>query len=469
MKAVGYFRESDTAGQTLGQQNKAFLEFCAHEGYEVADSFADGASSNGYAPGFRQLVAYLRAHDQREIVVVVANIRALGSDVRDAALHYFQLEGLGAQVAPIAGAADPTTELVSDRAQDGASTRLSDRVRAAMRDKAIKGEVLGRPPYGYKVGNRRRLELIPEEAVVVRYIFRLYLNEGIGIRLIARRLNEEGLKTRRAGNWSMVSIRDILRNRAYLGTYSRFGVRVPGSHPPLVSTDDFGHVQDRLNARRTSYTPRVASQFLLSGLAHCGYCDNKLIGVSRKQAWKRASGERVSNSYRYYQCESRTNQSRCSYHTRRAGDLEEQVRAVLAGCFAADGGGFPLPRDDATVLTDQRRAVERLRTRLKSIDRRMQGYVDAAAKGRLAKERMHALSVAAAADRLGCEDAIEAAEGVIAERLTSPERRRERETSVARLLSGWDALPFAERQPALRDAVERITVFDDAVKLMLRS
>ena len=44
-----------------------------------------------------------------------------------------------------------------------------------MRRKAVKGEVLGRPPYGYKVGNRRRLELIPEEAVVVRYIFRLYL------------------------------------------------------------------------------------------------------------------------------------------------------------------------------------------------------------------------------------------------------------------------------------------------------
>ena len=107
-------------------------------------------------------------------------------------------------------------------ARDG----VSDRVRAAMRRKAVKGEVLGRPPYGYKVGSARRLELVPEEAVVVRYIFRLYLQEDMGIRLIARRLNEEGLKTRRGGNWSMVSIRDILRNRAYLGTYSRFDVHV---------------------------------------------------------------------------------------------------------------------------------------------------------------------------------------------------------------------------------------------------
>jgi hypothetical protein len=131
----------------------------------------------------------------------------------------------------------------------------------------------------------------------------------------------------------MVSIRDILRNRAYLGTYSRFGVRVPGSHPSLVLSEDFRMVQDRLNARRTSYAPRVASQFLLSGMAHCGHCGNKLIGVSRKQSWKRQSGEKVSNSYRYYQCESRTNQSVCNYHTRRA--LETEVRAALTRCWSA--------------------------------------------------------------------------------------------------------------------------------------
>jgi len=468
MKAVGYFRESGEPAQTLAQQNKAFLEFCEREGHEVACTFADGANGNGHAPGFRQLVTYIRERGEGVVIVVVADISALGADVRNAALHYFQLEGLGAQISPIAGAAEPTPGLLSDWTHEDGSARLSDRVRAAMRKKAVKGEVLGRPPYGYKVGNRRRLELIPEEAVVVRYIFRLYIHEGLGIRLIARRLNQEGLKTRRGGNWSMVSIRDILRNRAYLGTYSRFGVRVPGSHPSLVSNDDFRIVQDRLNARRTSYTPRVASQFLLSGLAHCGYCDNKLIGVSRKQAWKRASGEQVSNSYRYYQCESRTNQSVCSYHTRRAADLEAQVHDSLAACFA-DGGGFPQASDESVVLAEQRRDVDRMRTRLRGIDRRMQGYVDAASKGRLAKEKMHALSIMAAGDRLACEDALEAAEQHIAERLTSAERGVARERSVRHLLDAWDEMPFGDRQPSLRAAVERITVFDDAVKLLLRA
>jgi site-specific DNA recombinase len=469
MRAIGYFRESGQRGESLAQQNKAFLEFCEREGYEVAGSFVDAASSNGHAPGFRQLVEFLRARDRGFVVVVVPSIEALGGDLRDAARRYFQIEVLGAQIAAMAGTSDPATDLVSAWGAQDAPSRLSDRVRAAMRRKAVKGEVLGRPPYGYKVGNRRRLELIPEEAVVVRYIFRLYLSEGMGIRLIARRLNSEDLKTRRGGNWSMVSIRDILRNRAYLGTYSRFGVRVPGSHPPLVSTEDFHVVQDRLNARRTSYAPRVASQFLLSGITYCGHCGNKLIGVSRKQSWKRQSGEKVSNSYRYYQCESRTNQSVCGYHTRRADDLEAQAREALGASFST-GSGFPQAGDDAAVLAEQLQELERHRARLRAIDRRIEGYIDAASKGRLAREKMHSLSVAAAADRLAVEDTAEALERRIADHVSASDRKRGRETDVAHLLDAWDEMPFAERQSALRDAVARITVTDDqALTVTLRA
>jgi site-specific DNA recombinase len=266
----------------------------------------------------------------------------------------------------------------------------------------------------------------------------------------------------------MVSIRDILRNRVYLGTYSRFGVKVPGSHTPLVSADDFRLVQDRLSARRTSHSPRVASQYLLSGMAYCGYCGNKLIGVSRKQAWKRATGERMSNSYRYYQCESRTNQSVCSYHTRRADDLEAQVRQLLSEMFAS-GNGFPQAGDEAAVLAEQAQERDRLRSRQRSIDRRLEGYVDSAAKGRLSKDKMHKLSVAAAADRLAVEDALEAVDRRISEYVDAAGRKRGRERDVAKLLDAWDELTFVERHAGLREAIGRVTVTDDdAVKIILR-
>ncbi len=466
MRAIGYFRESTGSEQTLAQQNRAFLDYCRREGLEPDMTFADTSASNGHGSGFRELIAYVRRAGS-EYLVVVPGIDSLGGDLAVAARRYFQLEGLGAEVRPMSGGADVAADIVALwNAQDG--NRLSERVRAAMRRKAVKGEVLGRPPYGYKVGARRRLELIPEEAVVVRYIFRLYLNEGLGIRLIARRLNEEGLKTRRGGNWSMVSIRDILRNRVYLGTYSRFGVRVPGSHPPLVSADDFRVVQDRLNARRTSYNPRVTSQFLLSGVAQCGYCGNRLIGVSRKQSWKRKDGERVENSYRYYQCESRTNQSVCSYHTRRAADLEKEVQRLL-GAALASGEAFRQPRDEGDALADYERERDRLRGRMRSIDRRIERYVESAAKGRLARDNLRKLMTSAAADRLAVEDALEVVETRIGDHAGAAERVAARERDAKGLVERWDAMTFAERQSALREALLRITVTDDAVDLTLRS
>jgi DNA invertase Pin-like site-specific DNA recombinase len=461
MKAIGYFRESVEAAETLAQQNRAFLEFCAREGLEAAGTFADSPAGNGHSPGFRQLIAFLRRGEEGA-VVVVPSLMALGSDLAKAARRYFQIEGLGARVAPMRGATDMTSELLTLWGAQETGVKAGDRVRAAMRRKAVKGEVLGRPPYGYKVGSRHRLELIPEEAVVVRYIFRLYLQEGLGIRLIARRLNEEGLRTRRGGNWSMVSIRDILRNRVYLGTYSRFGVRVTGSHPPLVSADDFRVVQDRLNARRTSYQPRVTSRFLLSGIAHCGYCGNKLIGVSRRQSWKRRSGERVENSYRYYQCESRTNQSVCDYHTRRADALEHEVHAELVR-RAADAAARPA-RTPSSAQADAERERQRLAARLRALDKRIGKYLEAAARGTLSKDKMRKLTVKAATERLAIEDAVDAAE-----RRSQAGAEGVVPAAAARALAdNWAQMTFSERFSALREAVVRVTVTDEAVELELR-
>jgi DNA invertase Pin-like site-specific DNA recombinase len=462
MRAIGYFRESPERASTLAQQNKAFLEFCARNGYEPGVTFADTQAANSHAPGFGELISFLRQRGE-PCVVVVSSIDTLGDALPEAVRRCYQIQGLGARLAPIDGSDDLAADVVAAwTRQDGGST-ISERVRQAMRRKAVRGEVLGRPPYGYKVGSRRRLELVPEEAVVVRYIFRLYLQEGLGIRLIARRLNNEGLRTRRGGNWSMVSIRDILRNRAYLGTYARFGVRVPGSHPALVSAEDFRAVQDRLNARRTSASARTTTRFLLSGIAFCGSCGNKLIGVSRRQAWTRKGGERVQNSYRYYQCESRTNQSICDYHTRKADDLERDVRDAIGD--AAEAPATALDRTRAAA--EWQRECERLRSRLRSIDRRIERYLESAARGRATKERMHQQTLRAAADRLAVEDALTAA----ADRLTLAEASEtgERRTQLLqRLAQAWDAMPFAERYAALRECISRITVRDSGIEVALR-
>jgi hypothetical protein len=343
-----------------------------------------------------------------------------------------------------------------------ANGSVGDKVKAAMRKKAVKGEALGRPPFGYRVGPKRRLVIVAEEGSIVRYIFRLYLKDGLGIRRIARRLNEEEITTRRGGLWSMVTVRDILRNRAYVGTYSRFGVRVPASHAPLISQDDFQRVQERLDQRRPSGADRHVSPFLLSGLTYCGYCGNKMIGVTRKQKWQRGDGTVKSAQYRYYQCESRTNRSLCDYHTKRAEELEEEVRQALVDQT------FPMGRNGATQV-DPATLANRLRDKVRRLDRRLEQYLDTAAGGDLSQDKLQSAATALATQQLEIEDKLLEATRMAHQQASEGERLKYVEKTLRRLREEWTELSFDDRRDLLREGLERIVVKDDEVELAPRA
>lgn len=466
MRAVGYFRRppgEDGRAPSLVDLGHRFLEFCRRHGYEAVTTFGGSPSEDAAGAAHRDLIEYVRS-GQGGMIVVVDEIDTLGNDAREAARLYFQLTGMGARVVCIDGS-DPATQLLLRWSVRGSRERVGERVRDAMRRKAVKGEVLGRPPYGYTVGERHRLEVVPAEAEVVRRIFRYYLNENLGIRLIARRLNEEGYRTRRDGNWSMVTIRDILRNRAYLGTYARFGVRVPGSHPALITQDDFRRAGERLAARRTGGGPRSVSPFLLSGMAYCGSCGNRMIGVSRRQQWQRRTDGGVSSAeYRYYQCGSRTNQSVCAYHTRRVEELDQQVRLALIAALQQPPATSEL--QEQTVRSPD--ASARLRSRLRSIDRNLDRILDQAVAGAISPDRMRQASIELARRRLQVEDQLGEAERQVRRREALVEQQAIRQDALLRLEDAWETLTFEEQQSLLQDVLDRANIHDDRVEIVLK-
>jgi site-specific DNA recombinase len=262
----------------------------------------------------------------------------------------------------------------------------------------------------------------------------------------------------------MVTVRDILRNRAYVGTYSRFGVRVPASHAPLISQEDFQQVQERLDQRRPASTSRQVSPFLLSGLTYCGYCGNKMIGVTRKQKWKlRGDGSVRTAQYRYYQCESRTNRSLCDYHTRRAEDLEGEVHQALL--TDAPTEATEQATNGAAKHTEE--AVRRLRGKARRLDKRLEQYMDAATLGNINREKLQALGLALANEQLQVEDHLVESNRMVHQQATASERRGRQETVLARLRDDWDGLTFDERQDLLRGVVARVVVKDDGIETVL--
>jgi DNA invertase Pin-like site-specific DNA recombinase len=480
MRAIGYLTEYGPPGEaaTLAAQNDAFLRFCDANGYQPAAAFLDpldGADASD-RPGLRQLLHYLDAPEKGFIAVVVAAFARLGPERAAAARTYFQIVASGAQVISIAEGPVDDACLLRMWGDPGKAAN-GRRVRDAMRRRAIQGQVLGRPPYGYRVGEDRRLQIVEDEAALVRLIFDLYLSEGRGIRLIAKHLNEQGYRTRRGGAWSMVTIRDLLRNRVYVGTYTRFGVRVPGNHAAIISEADFAAVQARMAQRRRPAAKAQPGRFLLSGLVYCGEGGSRMIGVTRRQRWTRRDGRVVGNTYRYYQNEARTNQSIGEYHTRRADELEEEVLAHLTGAANGSGGGDEsgvvrtalLHAGDANAVAAETALAEsRLRSRLRSLDRRLADTLTAAADGQETPERMREVAAEITADYQHSVGELTALDRRAAAQASESERRRHRARQLARIRDDWGALSFDDRQALLRDVVERVIVEQDGVRTVLR-
>ena len=390
------------------------------------------------------MIDYVRAAGG-EYLLMVPDARELGSDLETVARSMVELEGMGFKVVcwdedfP-----DPLQNSFQTLGVKGVSRTRSSRIKESMSSRALKGQALGRPPYGYRIGPDGALAVVPDEVPVVELIYRLYTGNGLGLRLIARELNERGIVTRRGGHWNVVSIRDILKNPAYIGTYSRLGMRRPNVHEAIIAPEVFRAAQTQTRARRPMGRVVSAEPFLLSGLAYCKYCGNKMMGVTRRQSWKRKDGRRASRVYRYYQCQSRNNQSLCGYHTWRAPLLESTVIGQFALALRVREAAEGQDRDASAARWAK---VQAARTaRVGHSERRFLGAMRRAARGEMTV-------------------------GVLGEYLQELDRARAGadgvggEQDVYGTLARWDDVDVGQQRRLLEENVRRIVVEDEKVEV----
>ena len=401
MHAVGYIRYDKhlppgSAMSRRSQQNR-LAAFARNNGHTLRRIFVDVAPEDN-SQGYTDLLNYLQRQAE-EFLVLINDPSQLSMTLEGAVDAVLSVNGLGSNVVcTIDGLPDPIQALYRAMTSEGQQAAKRQQIIQAMQDKALRGEGLGKPPYGYSLGNQGKFEVVPHEEEVVRLIFRLYL-EGSGLRTITRRLNENGYRTRRGRNWNMVTLRDMLRNRAYMGTYQRFGMRLPNNHPALVSSEDYRRVQDLMSSRKPLRRSGETEPFLLSGMVYCASCGNRMIGVTRRQAWRTKDGQRKQGSYRYYQCQTRANQGQCQYQTKRASELEASVKQYLTD---AKGAGLGQPEPGATGEGMKENGVSQ-RLYLKYLKQAADGFISlerlaALLRGREQQERRVAPSVAAACE-----------------------------------------------------------------------
>ena len=202
------------------------------------------------------------------------------------------------------------------------------RERASMgkRGSAKQGRIpVNNVPFGYKLGEGRRPEIVEAEAEVIRRVFRMYVREDMGAPAIAKQLTAEGVPTPRAvGRWYDRTVTRILGLEAYKGTWwfgkrrhvaTENGMRrydrpedewVGVPFPPVVDEEIWDLAQEA-KKRRLSQSGRNSKIFyLLQHLVRCAEC-GYLMGcrANRRQAAKRDGKVyryELDPPRRYYRC-----------------------------------------------------------------------------------------------------------------------------------------------------------------------
>ena len=265
---------------------------------------------------YRQMIASFTGSNARLALVLVPDASHFAEDLETLVSRLLELDRLGTEVR----CTDPDRPDALQSGEQmlgigGRSPQRQAKIRDSIVAKASRGEVLGRTPYGYEAGADGLLKPVPGEAEIVREIFETYAGPwhapeskplgGPGFRAIARSINDRGIRTRTGRLWSALAISGILKNRTYLGTYTRYGVRIAGSHEALVEREIFNRAESVTRMRKPVRNRADEAPYLLGGIARCDLCGRGLFGLTRRRSWERSDGTSRTRSYRYYECPSR--------------------------------------------------------------------------------------------------------------------------------------------------------------------
>jgi len=326
MRAIGYFINHDSDGICIADIENDFRKYCTKFSHQPINIFVDTTTTQSSINSkFAEMLQYISDSDS-EFLVLIPNAMHLGGDLESIATAITSLNTINSKIRCMdIDLIDPLQSALYHTVLKGRSKTHSDTITKAMINKAQNGYSLGRSPFGYNKGSDGKLNIILKEASIIQIIFNLYTEKQLGLRKIVGYLNKQNINNRNDKHWNIITIRDILKNIVYIGTYNRFGFLIPKNHPAIIPKDVFHTARDILSQRKPRRQWGQTEPYLLAGIAICGYCGNKMIGSTKRQTWRRKDRSKSIGIYRYYQCQTRANESTCNYHTWKASKLEQEV------------------------------------------------------------------------------------------------------------------------------------------------
>jgi DNA invertase Pin-like site-specific DNA recombinase len=331
-RAACYYRMSDDKQENSIARQRAQVEpYAARQVYIIVKEYEDlgiAGDEEKKRKGFMQMMADAQ-RGQFAVILCDDRDRWMRADSITSGHYVYQLRNAGVRLETVAQGrikwddfASRIIDSVLAESKKLESQANSRRVISRMLLMARQGKWLGGPaPYAYVVTDDPLLgkRLVPGDyrhVRAVQLIFRLYVEHGFSLRMVAAELYERGILNPRGGTcWCPATVGHILRNRKYVGdacwnvghdgkysevaegairtSDSRLAPRarnhkddwivVVDAHEAIIEREQFEQAQLRLAGNQKRTTPQKnGGDFLLTGLLICGKCGSRMAGQTHK-------------------------------------------------------------------------------------------------------------------------------------------------------------------------------------------
>ena len=306
MKIAAYCRVSTDKEEqidSLKHQKEFFTEYAQRNGHQLYRLYADEGISG---TSLKKREEFKRLLQDAELglfqMVVVKDISRFARNTVDALQSIRKLKSMGINTLFLTANMDSMGDsefvltLFSAMAQEE-SNNLSKRVKWGKKINAEKGRVPQRV-FGYDRIDNFTLQINADEAQIVRKIFNLYIEQGLGCRTISMTLNRENDKTKFGSEWNPRGVRRVLVNPLYCGILVNHKyeiedfltgkqVNIPKEEHffhqrpswAIVTPEIFQKAQEIMEERRIQYDcgepfrdARYSSKHVFSTLIKCEHC-----------------------------------------------------------------------------------------------------------------------------------------------------------------------------------------------------
>jgi len=314
LRVAAYCRVSTDSSDQLhsyAAQIRNYTELIKqHDNWELVDVYAD-AGTTGTKTDQRDEFNRMMSDCQKGRIdrILVKSISRFARNTHDCLIALRKLMQLGISIEFEEDHIDTgmlTNEMlvsISGALAQQESVSISQNLKMSYKRRMERGEfITNKAPFGYRLINKRELEIDPEKAEIVKWIFASYLS-GRSLTWIAEQLTQRGIKTPTGyEKWCTNSVAYVLRNEKYIGDtlcQKTFKTGFPYAtkinqgeqdqyyieytHPAIIDRDTFEAAQKLLAQKNTGANVKC-QKYLLTTKIICGKCGTAFVKIAGKQA-----------------------------------------------------------------------------------------------------------------------------------------------------------------------------------------